>query len=69
MILISKLHSNVLDVAHVSLNPVLSNSNTTITEARSFLKELLDHVNVIKQTGADINKYQAAMGFIITRFD
>jgi hypothetical protein len=67
--LISKLHSNVLAVAQISLNPVLTNFNTTTIEARSFLKELLDQVNVIKQIGADNNKYQATMGFIINRFD
>ncbi|OHT09907.1 Dynein heavy chain family protein [Tritrichomonas foetus] len=67
--LIGQLHSNVLDVAQVSLNPILGNITTKIEEAQSFLKTIMEKLTEVKTAASDYNKYQRAMNLQVTRFE
>ena len=67
--LIGQLHSDVLDVAQASLNPILGNITTKIEDAQAFLKEILQRLDEVKTAASDYNKYQRAMNLQVTRFE
>jgi dynein heavy chain len=67
--LIGQLHSNVLDVAQISINPILGSAATKVSEAQEFLTTVLARLNEVKTAAADYNKYQRAMNLPITRFE
>jgi dynein heavy chain len=67
--LIGQLHSTVLDVARVSLNPILGNISTKLPDAQAFLETILGKLNEVKTAASDYNKYQRAMNLAVTRFE
>lgn len=66
---IAQLHSDVLDVAQFSLDQRLGDPNTTIQEAKNYLKELLEKLSHVKGDADNFHKYQKVMNIPITRFE